>query len=96
MKRISDKVFEETKSLEDLVQLMAYDKDGRNYYDIGEPKQFLARYKMFKEMIQRDLPEFTFEEILRFDEYFHKFKDAVYAWHGSDRMLTCLEYEINQ
>lgn len=93
MKRISDKVFEQTKSLEDLVNLMAYAVDGSMYADVGEPKQFILRYKMFKEMIEKELPEFTIEEILKFDEHFHKFKDTVYAWHGYDRMLTCLEYE---
>jgi hypothetical protein len=93
MKRISDKVFEETKCLEDLVNLMAYSEDGRMYADVGDPKQFIYRYQMFKERLKKELPEFTNEEILKFDEYFHKFKDTVYVMGGYDRMLTCLEYE---
>lgn len=93
MKRISDKVFQETKTLEDLVNLMAYTKDGRMYADVGEPKHFILRYQMFKEMLEKELPEFTIEEILKFDEHFYKFKEIVYSWYGSDKMLTCLEYE---
>ena len=93
MKRISDKIFEETKSLEDLVQLMAYDKDGCSNAEIGNPTHFLNRYQMYKEKLKKDLPEFTFEEILKFSKYFHELKDSIFCWGSFDSYLTCLEYE---
>lgn len=91
--RISDNVFNKLESLEDLVYKMGHDKDGRMMADVGEASDFIPRYKHFKEYLKEKLPELTFEEILRMDELYHRYKDAVYAWHGHDRMLTCLEYE---
>jgi len=93
MKYISDKIFNEITSLENLVDIMGTDSEGRKYAAIGETKSFLSRYKTFKEILETDLSEFTFDEILKMDEYFHKFKDVIYNLNSYEELLTCLEYE---
>jgi len=93
MKHISDKVFNEITSLENLVDRMGTDSNGNKYAAIGETKSFIYRYQMYKNVLERDLPEFTFDEILKFNEFHHKFRDVVYQGNSYHEFLTCLEYE---
>lgn len=69
---------------------------GKLYAEVGSPENnyahFKHRYEMFKEIIKRDIPELTTEEIIKFHKYFHKFKE-IYNWNGFDLMLRILEIE---
>ena len=92
-KRISDEVFNKTNSLEELVQIMGTTKDGHKLSEVGDYKDFIRRLDSFKEVIARELPELTIEEILKFDSMFSKVKDIIYEWYGFNYLLTALEFE---
>ena len=53
---------------------------------------FKNRYKFFKETIEKDLPELTKEEIIKFNRYYHSFRE-IYKWNGFDVLLKVLEWE---
>lgn len=93
--RISKEVLEKCNSLEDLVEMMTTDKEGNrlNYSDIGETKDFLNRYDCFKEVITRDIPELSLQQILFIMDNQRKVIDKVTSWYGFDRLLTALEFE---
>ena len=55
-------------------------------------KSFKYRYKMFKEVIERDLPELTKGEIIKFNRHYHSFRE-IYNWNGFDILLKVLEWE---
>lgn len=93
--RISKEVLEKCNTLEDLVEMMTTDKEGNrlNYSDIGETKDFLSRYDSFKEVITRDIPELSLQQILFIMGNQRKVTDKVTSWYGFDRLLTALEFE---
>lgn len=90
--RISESVFSDLKSLDDLITKMGTTKDGHKISGVGEPEDFKSRLKYFKEFLKKELPEFTEKDILKFDKHFQKFK-KIYGWHGVDYFLTAMEYE---
>lgn len=90
--RISESVFSDLKSLDDLIVKMGTTKDGYKISDVGEPDDFKSRMKYFKEFLKRELPEFTEEDILKFDKHFQKFR-KIYEWRGAEYFLTAMEYE---
>lgn len=61
--RISESVFSDLKSLDDLITKMGTTKDGYKIIDVGEPDVFKSRLKHFKEFLKREFPEFTEEEV---------------------------------
>jgi len=91
--RISENVFNELKSLDDLIEKMGTTKDGYKISGVGEPNDFKNRLKYYKKHLKTELPEFSIEELLKIDRYFHKLK-KMYDWYGSDYMLTAIEYEV--
>lgn len=93
--RISDKVFNDLKSLDDLIIKMGTTKDGYKLSEVGSPSEFKLRFKHFKEHLKKEIPELTEEEILKFDKYYHKFK-SVFVWHGAQYFLAALEYELRK
>lgn len=101
MKRISQKVLDECNTLEDLLDKATTLTTGERmtFSEIGSDdnnySSFKSRLKMFKEVIERDLPNFTWEEILKFDEFYHDLK-KVYDWHGVDYLLKAVEFEIEK
>ncbi len=95
MPRISDEVFSKLGSLEALVNIMGKTKEGYTLSEVGDYKEFNNRFIAFKETLKKDLPEFTTEEILKFDSLFHKFK-AIYEWYGASYLLAALEFEQRQ
>lgn len=90
--RISESVFTNLKSLDDLITKMGTTKDGYKISGVGEPDDFKLRMNSFKEFLKMELPEFTEEEILKFDKHFHKFR-KIYEWYGAEYLLTAMEYE---
>ena len=90
--RISESVFSDLKSLDDLIIKMGTTKDGYKISGVGEPDDFKSRMKYFKEFLKKELPEFTEEDILKFDKHFQKFR-KIYEWYGAGYLLTAMEYE---
>jgi hypothetical protein len=90
--RISESVFSNLKSLDDLITKMGTTKDGYKISGVGEPDDFKSRMKYFKEFLKRELPEFTEEEVLKLDKNFQKFR-KIYEWYGAEYFLTAMEYE---
>ena len=90
--RISESVFSDLKSLDDLITKMGTTKDGYKISGVGEPDYFKLQLKYFKDFLKRELPEFTKEDILKFDKHFQKFV-KIYEWYGAEYFLTAMEYE---
>lgn len=95
MKRISQKVFNECNSLEDLVNKMNSLVDGTKINRVGEYRDFKNRLQGFKETINKLFPELTFEDILFIDNYYMKMKE-LYNWYNSEDLLTALEFELEK
>ena len=91
--RISEKVFNELKSLDDLIEKMGTTKDGYKISGVGEPNDFKNRLEYYKQHLKTELPDFSIEELLKIDRHFQKLK-KMYDWYGSDYMLTAIEYEV--
>ena len=91
--RISEKVFNELKSLDDLIEKIGTTKDGYKISGVGEPDDFKNRLEYYKQHLKTELPEFSIEELLKIDRHFQKLK-KMYDWYGSDYMLTAIEYEV--
>lgn len=93
--RISEEILNKCYTLEDLIEMMITDKDGNrlNYSDVGETKDFINRYKSFKDWIIKDIPDLNFHEILFIMDNQRKVIDNVTSWYGFDRLLTALEFE---
>ena len=91
--RISESVFGDLKSLDDLITKMSTTKDGYEICCIGEPDDFKLRFRYFKEFLKKEIPELTEKEILKFDKHFQKFK-RIYEWYGVEYFLTAMEYEV--
>jgi phage terminase large subunit-like protein len=93
--RISEEVLNKCNTLEDLVELMVTDKNGKrlSFYDVGETKDFVKRYKYFKEWLGEEIPDMTLEQILYIMDNKEKVVDKVHKWMGFDRLLTALEFE---
>lgn len=92
MKRISDEVFEKLNSLDDLINLMRYDRNGRECHGVGDAESFKYRLDFYKKRIKDELPDFTIDEILKINENFNKLSE-LFHFSGSENMLAALEYE---
>ena len=86
-------------SIEELLDNMTTEKSTgikRVFAEIGSEENgygnFKNRYEMFKEVIERDLPELTKDEIIKFNRYYHSFRE-IYKWNGFDVLLKVLEWE---
>ena len=91
--RISDSVFNDLKSIDDLIIKMGTTKDGHKISGVGAPKDFKLRMGLFKEFLKKELPEFSEEEILKIDKHFHTIR-KIYDWYGAEYFLTAIEYSI--
>ncbi len=91
--RISEKVFAELTSLDDLIEKMGTTIAALPIPSVGSPSQFKERLEMFKWQLQEKLPDFTLEEILKFDKHYYKLVD-IYAWYGAEHLLAAIEYEV--
>lgn len=91
--RISESVFSDLKSLDDLITKMRTKKGEYKINDVGEPDDFKTRLIHFKGFLKKELPEFSNEDILKFDKHFQKFR-KIYEWRGAEYFLTAIEYEI--
>lgn len=90
--RISESVFSDLKSLDNLITKISTTRNGLKNISVGDPDDFKSRFKHFKEFLKEELPEFTEEDILKFDKHFPKFK-KIYEWYGAEYFLTAMEYE---
>jgi hypothetical protein len=93
--RISEQVLSETKNLDELIEKMTVLRDGRSLAGAATKEEFKLRFESFKEMLSQDLPDFTHEEILKFDRFFHRFR-GMYEWIGVGTFLTALEFELRK
>jgi len=93
--KILEKVIDKCNTLEDLVEMMVTDKDGKrlNYSDVGETKDFISRYESFKEWMGKELPQLSLEQILYIMDNRVEVVGKVTSWYGFDRLLTALEFE---
>ena len=87
-------------SLEELLDDITTEKSTgikRVFSEIGSDKNgysdFKRRLVFFKEILERDLPSLTKEEIIKFDRYFHTFRE-IYKWSGYDFLLKAMHWEI--
>lgn len=93
MYRISNEVFEKLNNLDEFVEFVCQPHNGQVSAEYGDdPDRFKSRLESFKEIIAQDLPMFSIDEILKFDQYFHEFK-KIYEWYGFHGLLTALEFE---
>lgn len=92
--RISEKNYSDLKSLDDLITKMGTTKEGFKIKEVGDPDDFKRRFKYFKEFLKKELPELSEEDILKFDNHFHKFRKIYEEWKGVDYFLTAMEYEV--
>lgn len=86
-------------SIEELLDDMTTEKStGKKliFSDIGSDEEgyrdFKSRFESFKEVIERDLPELTKDEIIKFNRHYHSFRE-IYKWSGFDILLRVLEWE---
>lgn len=93
--RISEILFGELESLDDLITKMGTTKDGFKISGVDEPHIFKQRLESFREFLKTEFPEFTEEDILMFDKYFHKFK-MIYEWTSAQYFLAAMEYESRE
>lgn len=94
--RISQKTLDKCETTEDLLNLQT-NNGKENYSSLGNKGQdyrtFYSRYEFFKDRINTMLPEMTIEEVLKFDEMFMKYKDAIHSFYGFNEYLAVLEFE---
>ena len=95
MKRISQKVFDECNSLEDLVNKMNTLVDGTKINRVGEYRDFKNRLDLFKETINKIFPALSVEDILFIDNHYMKMKE-LYNWYNSEDLLAALEFELEK
>jgi hypothetical protein len=77
--RISDKILNNTESLEELFGLFNNDN-------------LLDNYNYFKEYLSKELPHLTHDDILKFDYFFSKIKE-IYEWHNIHEFMAGIEFE---
>ena len=95
MKRISQKVFDECNSLEDLVNKMNTLIDGTKINRVGEYKNFKKRFDFFKETISKIFPELSLEDVLFLDNHYMEMRE-LYNWYNYDDLLAALEFELEK
>jgi hypothetical protein len=97
MDRISKENLEKYKTIEELVEAMVTDKNGKrlNYSEVGETNDFIYRFGKFKEILYEKFPNLELNEIL----FIINNRDVigyVSSWYGADKLLTLLEYELKK
>jgi hypothetical protein len=90
--RIATEVFEKLDTLDDLIDLIGKTKEGFVISEVGNTDQFKRRLEYFKEVIKNELPEFTMEELLKFDEHYDKVQ-KLYKFSGFHYLFAALEFE---
>ena len=95
MKRISQKVFDECNSLEDLVNKMNSLIDGTKINRVGEYKDFKNRLDFFKETINKIFPALSVEDVLFIDKHYMEMRE-LYNWYNYDDLLAALEFELEK
>ena len=93
--RISESVFNDLKSLDDLIDKMGKTKDGYKIAGVGEPNYFKNSLESYKKYLETELHEFSNEELLKIDKHFQKLK-KIYDWYGYEYLLTAMEYEARE
>ncbi len=89
--RISKKVLENLKSIDDLIDLMKF--YGHNQNSKEENREiFKSQLSQFKTFLEKEFPELTIEEILKFDSLFQRFK-KIYDFSNHYNFLTAIEFE---
>jgi len=76
---------EDFKTIEDLAS-----KLDRGQFDYNKNK---AGYLFFKETIKKDLPFFTFKEIVKIHRKMNEFR-RLYEFSQMDNFVTLLEFEL--
>ncbi len=89
---MDNKYFDNLESLEDFVNLIRKTRDGYLISGVGEYESFKSRFDSFKGCIERDLPELTIDEILKFHKFNYKLRD-LYGWFGVEYLFDALQFE---
>src|SRR5574343_567539 len=90
--RISDELYNQLASLDDLIIKMGTTSDNEKLSDVGEPYEFKIKLEQYKDFLKTELSEFSIEEILKIDKYFNKL-NLIYSWYNSFLYLKAIEYE---
>jgi hypothetical protein len=77
------------------IDILIETKDGRKINIVGDIDTFKSTLESFKEYLGKELPDFSNEEILKFDMQFHKLK-KIYEWHNVHYLLAALEFELRK
>lgn len=94
MKFISDKIFNETNSLEELENKMNSFKDGKRITD-SSTEEVLERYEAFKEELHKRIPQFDDITLI---EIFGNMDTlmAMYEWKEFYNFMALLEFEVKK
>ena len=82
--RISDKVFNQLESLDDLIDKLSLTP--------SEREVFKLRFESYKKHLAEEAPMFTIDELLRIDANMSAVK-SMYDHHLSNEFLIALEFE---
>lgn len=95
MYTVSDKIRQEVKSVDELIELSCKSPDGGyNYADRGTPEEFKKRYEYFKNHITEVFPELSIKEILNVYRYFWVMKNEIISeTSGYEHHFCILEFE---
>jgi|SRR6478736_4298882 len=95
--KVSQEVIESCNSIEDVlnvktengaVRCASIGNDGQDY------SSFISRYKFFKERLEKDLPELSTEEILKFYDLYFRFTDTIFEYHPD--FISILDFEYRK
>ncbi len=90
--RISQKILDECNTLEDLVEIMVTDKNGKRL-NFGETFEIIDRFESFKGWLKEEIPNLTLEQILFIMNNQRHVVDKVSSFSGFQLFLTALEFE---
>ena len=90
--RISQKILDECNTLEDLVEMMVTDKNGKRL-NFGETVEIIDRFESFKGWLKEEIPDLTLEQILFIMDNQKHVVDTVSSFSGFQLFLTALEFE---
>lgn len=90
--RISQKILDECNTLEDLVEIMVTDKNGKRL-NFGETFEIIDRFESFKGWLKEEIPDLTLEQILFIMDNQKHVVDTVSSFSGFQLFLTALEFE---
>lgn len=93
-KLIGEKVLNTINNLDEFVILMSRTVKGKYTGEIEDGDAFIERYNLYKEHLEKNVPEFSLEELLKIYQHFDKIKDNLFSFSEFERFQQCLEFEF--